>query len=73
MAGIQFKRECFTGGIVYINFESMFPGGLSLIAEIYRRDPECTDVTQDYWEGYFVSEWVRKAYENARLLMLAGF
>jgi hypothetical protein len=67
--GIQFKRECFTGETIYINFEDMFPGGFEFVAECYRQDPEQTDITR----GHYVGTWVCKAYENARLLMLAGF
>ncbi len=69
MAGIQFRRECFTGETFYINFEDMFPGGFEFISECYHLDPDQADVTS----GHYVGTWVCKAYENARLLMLAGF
>lgn len=65
MTDIQFRRECFTGEVFYIDFELMFPGGFEFIADCHRNGEKSTDF------GY--SDWVRKAYENVRLLMLAGF
>ena len=66
MVGIEFRRVDFTGAEYGVDLLTMFPGVTECIADAYRNG-------QHYFKGCYEYNWVRDAYRNAELLMLAGF
>jgi hypothetical protein len=66
MPGIQFRRIDFMGDEYGIDLQTMFPGVCEHIADAWRNG-------QHYYKGCYTYDWVRDAYRNAELLMLAGF